>query len=58
MKPRVRQLLRDRFLSEFDYRLSDDQIDDILNVEENRGLPGMDRFERNYQVSKAQEPPQ
>jgi ABC-type Fe3+-hydroxamate transport system substrate-binding protein len=56
MKPRVRQLLRDRFLTEFNYRLSDDQIDKILNVEENRGLPCMERFERNYQASNTQEP--
>jgi iron complex transport system substrate-binding protein len=55
MKPRVRQLLRDRFITEFEYHLSDDQIDDILNVEENRGLPGTERFERNYQAYQGQE---
>lgn len=55
MQPRVRQILRDRFVTEFNYRLSDDQIDKILNVEENRGLPGTERFERNYQDNKEQE---
>jgi len=49
MKPLVRQLLRDRFMTEFNYRLSDDQIDDILNVDENRGLPGSERFAKNLQ---------
>ena len=56
MKPRARQLLRDRFMTEFNYRLSENQIDNVLNVEENRGLPGMDRFERDYQASTPQEP--
>jgi iron complex transport system substrate-binding protein len=48
MQPRVRQLLRDRFITEFNYRLSEDQIDEILNVDENGGLPGAERFTRGY----------
>lgn len=51
LQPRVRQLLRDRFITEFNYRLSDDQIDIVLNVEENRGLPLAERFERNYRAA-------
>ena len=50
MKPRVRQLLRDRFITEFNYHLSDDQIDEILNVDENRGLPEANRFEHRPQA--------
>ena len=56
MKPRARQIMRDYFFTEFNYHLSDDQIDEILNVDENRGLPGTERFERNYQASNLQEP--
>jgi hypothetical protein len=51
MKPLVRHLLRERFLSEFNYRLTDDQIDDVLNIEENRGSAGDERFEKNYQAN-------
>jgi hypothetical protein len=50
MKPRVRQLLRERFITEFNYHLSDDQIDEILNVDENRGLPEANRFEHRPQA--------
>jgi iron complex transport system substrate-binding protein len=50
MRPRVRQLLRDRFIAEFNYHLSDEQIDAILNVDENRGMAGAERFERDHQA--------
>ncbi len=48
MHPIVRQLLRERFMEEFDYRLSDDQIDELLKVNENRNSAGYGRFMRNY----------
>lgn len=55
MKPRVRQIMRDYFFTEFNYRLSDDQIDNILNVNENKDLPESKRFERDYQTKNTQE---
>lgn len=50
LEPRVRQILRDRFFTEFNYHLSDDQIDKYLNVEENRGMLGAERFEKDDQA--------
>ena len=47
LQPRVRQIMRDRFLTEFNYQLSEEQIDKYLNVEENRGMRGAERFERD-----------
>jgi ABC-type Fe3+-hydroxamate transport system substrate-binding protein len=57
LQPRVRQLLRDRYITEFNYRLGDEQIDKMLNVEENRGLPGVERFDRDDQADQVKEPP-
>lgn len=47
MQPRMRQVLRDRIMNEFGYRLSDDQIDEQLHLDENKGQPGYERFARN-----------
>jgi iron complex transport system substrate-binding protein len=58
LQPRVRQIMRDRFLTEFNYHLSDDQIDQYLNVEENRGMLGAERFERNGRTTSGLEIPQ
>ena len=52
--PKTRQLLRDRMMNEFDYRLSDEQIDKMLNVEENLGSAGAERFTSNYQTTNYQ----
>jgi hypothetical protein len=38
-------------MSEFGYRLSDEQIDTMLNVDENSGSAGAERFTRDYQHS-------
>jgi hypothetical protein len=54
LQPKVRQLLRDRMFAEFGYRLSDEQIDVQLHVEENLGAVGTERFARNYQVAGRQ----
>jgi hypothetical protein len=35
-------------MSEFGYRLTDDQIDMLLLIDENKGQPGYERFTRNY----------
>jgi len=48
MQPRLRQLLRESFMHEFGYRLSDDQIDVLLRVDENKDSVGYERFERNF----------
>lgn len=55
LQPKLRQLLRDRILTEFNYRLSDDEIDEMLNVDENSGSAGAERFTRNYIPQKPQE---
>ena len=47
LQPRMRKELRDRIMSEFGYRLSDDEIDVQLHLDENRGLPGYERFARS-----------
>ncbi|MDR3764715.1 MAG: ABC transporter substrate-binding protein [Acidobacteriota bacterium] len=47
--PRVRQLLRERFQSEFDYPLREDQIDYLLHIDANRESKGFDRFMREGQ---------
>ncbi|MDR3763679.1 MAG: hypothetical protein P4M01_06240 [Acidobacteriota bacterium] len=54
LQPAVRQLLRDRVMSEFGYRLSEEQIDLILHVKENAGSVGAERFTRGYQATSEQ----
>ncbi len=54
LQPKARQILRDRMMSEFGYRLSDDQIDQILHVAENSDSAGAERFTRNYQTTNNQ----
>ncbi len=63
LQPKTRQVLRDTYLTEFGYRLSDEQIDQQLWLNENAGSAGYERFERNYhendqdrQSSNQQEP--
>ena len=48
LQPKVRQQLRDRILDAFGYRLSEDQIDRMLNVNENSSSAGAERFTRGY----------
>ncbi len=55
LQPTLRQMIRDRIQSEFNYRLSDDELDEMLNVEENAGSAGAERFIRNYAPQKSQE---
>jgi iron complex transport system substrate-binding protein len=54
LQPNVRQLLRDRVMSEFGYRLSEEQIDLVLHVKENAGSVGAERFTRGYQTTSEQ----
>ena len=58
MRPQLRQVLRDHFIREFGYYMTDDQIDGQLHVEENKGSAGYQRFTGNYQPGNRQEPAQ
>jgi hypothetical protein len=55
LQPKARQMLRDRVISEFGYRLSDEEIDRVLNVEENSGSAGAERFTRDYRTESWRE---
>ena len=55
LQSKVRQLLRDRMFSEFGYTLSEDQIDQLLNVRENSSSAGAERFTRDYRSDRKQE---
>ncbi len=57
LQPRLREVLRERFESEFGYRLSDEQIDQFLHIDENIGAAGYARFTKNYQASNVTESP-
>jgi hypothetical protein len=48
LQPKVRQQLRDSMFASFGYRLSEDQIDQMLNVDENSASAGTERFTRGY----------
>jgi hypothetical protein len=52
LQPKLRNLMRERLLTEFNYRLSDAQIDDFLRIKENRGSAGYARFAHNDLASK------
>jgi iron complex transport system substrate-binding protein len=56
MQPRLRQMLRESFVREFGYRLTDDQIDTLLRIDENKDSVGYERFTRNYQAGKEKDP--
>jgi hypothetical protein len=43
---------------EFGYRLTDDQIDVLLWMEENKGSAGYERFSRNYVANDGKDPAQ
>ncbi|MGB6942101.1 MAG: ABC transporter substrate-binding protein [Bryobacteraceae bacterium] len=52
MPPRIRQVVRAWIATQFDCRVSDDYIDRLLNVEENKDSAGGERFMRDYQPAK------
>ncbi|MGD0657744.1 MAG: ABC transporter substrate-binding protein [Syntrophorhabdales bacterium] len=58
MEPRTRHVLRERLMIEFGYRLTDDQIDVLLWMEENKGSAGYERFSRNYVANDGKDPAQ
>ena len=55
IQPKLRQVLRDSFVREFGYRLSDDQIDDQLHIGDNQDSAGYARFTRNYGASRQEQ---
>ena len=55
LQPRLREVLREHFASEFGYRLSDEQIDQFLHIDENIGAVGYARFTKDYQASNTTE---
>ncbi len=56
MQPKLRVMLRDSFVHEFGYRLTDDQIDVLLRIDENKGSVGYERFSRNCRVGNGRGP--
>ncbi len=56
MRPKLRQALKDSFVREFGYRMSDDQIDAQLHIDENKDSAGYERFGRNYQANRGEGP--
>jgi len=54
LQPEVRRLSRDRMLEEFGYRLSDEQIDEMLHVAENSSSIGTARFTSDYNAGGQQ----
>jgi ABC-type Fe3+-hydroxamate transport system substrate-binding protein len=55
LRPRVRQILRERTMSEFGYRFSDEQVDLQLHAAENSDSAGAERFTRDYRSDRGQE---
>ena len=55
-QPRLRGVLRERFESEFGYRLGDEQIDQFLHIDENIDSVGYARFTKDYHASNVTEP--
>lgn len=51
LQPRVRTMLREFMFQDFGYRMSEDEIDAALKLDENGGSAGFERFTRNYRVS-------
>jgi ABC-type Fe3+-hydroxamate transport system substrate-binding protein len=47
LRPKMRDLLRATLLQDFDYRMNDDQIDELLRIKDNSGSAGYARFLRS-----------
>ncbi|HTV32970.1 MAG TPA: ABC transporter substrate-binding protein [Methylocella sp.] len=50
LQPKFREMLSDHFVKEFGYRLSDEQIDQFLHINENKDQSGYARFRRSQQA--------
>lgn len=46
LQPKLRELLRDHYLESYNYRLTEAELDELLNVEENEGAAFYERFLR------------
>ncbi len=44
-------MLKEHFMQELGYRLSDAQIDILLHIDENKNQPGYVRFNRGFSMS-------
>ncbi len=58
LKPKVRETVRNAFLTEFNFRLSEDEIDGILFTERNRNQLGAARFMRDARANTNEGPVQ
>jgi hypothetical protein len=47
LRPKLREVMRERLMSEFGYRLSDEQIDLFLRFDSNSNSAGYARFKRD-----------
>jgi iron complex transport system substrate-binding protein len=55
LQPKLREQYRDHFLKAYSYRLSDDEIDNLLRIDESKDSVGYARFARDYIIGKARE---
>lgn len=55
LEPETRAMLRDTYLEEFGYRMSEEEIDKQLWVSENAGSAGAERFTREFVESRGSE---
>ncbi len=58
LQPKFRELLRDHYLEAYGYRLSDEEIDELLRLDQNRETAGYARFRKNALASSGEGPPQ
>ena len=55
MKSGIREMLRETYIREFNYHLSDQEIDDELHIIDNKNSAGYERFYKNYTKNKTKE---
>jgi hypothetical protein len=51
MQPKLREIMRNHYIKAYSYQLSDNEVDDLLRVKENRLSAGYARFTRDYSAS-------
>ncbi len=52
LQPRLREVMRSHFEKAYGYQLSDDEIDDLLRIDENKGAAGYARFIKDDRVQR------
>lgn len=55
LQPRLREQLREHFVTDFGYRLTDEQIDQFLHIDENANSVGYARFTREHSAGATME---